>query len=661
MTLPLLPVYHRRVRIGVDSGGTFTDFAWVQPGADGVWRRHELKLPSTPRDPAEAVVEGVERILAGLRQCGLPPGALRQVDVIHGTTVATNTLLTRSGARVALLTTAGFEDVLDIGRQDRPQLYDLHPILPPPLVPRELRFGLRERLDYEGRAVLPLSAAETQRCAAWLRRAKPQALAVCLLHSYANAAHETAVAAAIGQALPGLPVFLSSALDPWPREYERISTTVIHAYLSTALGGYITKLAAGLPLGCLLRLVGSNGGIVSAEEALRRPADLVLSGPAAGAQGAALVARRNGCAQFIGLDMGGTSTDVCYGVQTAAAGQGWVGEDQGRDVAGLPLRLPRLAVHSVGAGGGSIARLGLGGALLVGPESAGADPGPAAYGSGDFVTVTDADLILGRLPKSTLLGGQRRLDGARSRRLLGLLAQEAGLTPRACASGIVELAGLAMAGAVGEVTQCRGIDPRGATLIPFGGAGGMHACDVAARLGIRRILFPGGAGCLSAIGALLSRSRRDSGVAVLRTLTEWTVAGRDALLRALRSEAVQGIAGRAALRFTLHCRYPGQSFELPVPAALRESEARLAQRFHRVHRQVYGYALAEEDVEVVAAQASASGPEPRVAGVWQSAEPHPQGHTAGPVTLARRGDTIHLERGWRGHWTASGDLLAGLD
>lgn len=651
-------MYHRRVRIGVDSGGTFTDFAWVQPGADGGWRRHELKLASTPRNPAEAVVEGVERILAGLRHGCLPAGALRQVDLIHGTTVATNALLTRNGSRVALVTTAGFEDVLEIGRQDRPDMYALHPQVAAPLVRRELRFGLRERLDYEGRVLLAPNAAEIQRCINWIRRSRPQAVAICLLHSYANAAQEAALASAIRGALPGLPVFLSSALDPWPREYERTSTTVIHAYLSAVLSSYVASLAAGLPPNCRLRLVASNGGTVSAEEALRRPADLVLSGPAAGAHAAALVAERSGLDHFIGFDMGGTSTDVCYGARPASAAAGWVGEDQGRAVAGFPLRLPRLAVHTVGAGGGSIARLGLGGALLVGPESAGANPGPAAYGVGGFVTVTDADIVLGRLPKSTLLGGHRRLDAARSRRLLGLLAEEARLTARSCAAGIVELAGLAMAGAVGEVTQRRGIDPRAATLIPFGGAGGMHACDVAAQLGIRRLLFPSGAGCLSAFGALLSRSRRDAGIAVLRSLAEWPQAERESLLRALQAEAVQAVEGRAALRFTLHCRYPGQSFELAVPTGLRESKARIAQRFHQVHEQVYGYTLPAEEVEVVAAQAAAAGPQPRVVGAWDPAEPSHQGKAEGPATLTRVGDTIRLERGWAGNWDAAGNLLA---
>jgi N-methylhydantoinase A len=611
------------MRIGVDSGGTFTDFAWN----GGV-----LKLPSTPDDPAQAILVGVKQILAA--HSDVDP---REVKIVHGTTVATNALLTRSGGRVALVTTAGFEDVLEIGRQDRPELYDLHPTLPPPLVPRELRLGVAERIGVDGEVLEPLLPETIARLTARVRKLKLDAVAVCLLHSYAHPVHEQQLAVALYEALPKLPVFLSADVDPQPREYERTSTTVIHAYLATKVRRYLDELATQLPGS--LTILTSNGGTVSAEQAIQRPADLVLSGPAGGVVGSAQFASLCGVKHFIGLDMGGTSTDVCLGWH------GKVAEDSGRNVVGVPLRVPRLAVHTVGAGGGSIARVGLGGTLLVGPESAGAVPGPAAYGKGELPTVTDADIVLGRIASESF--GGVKLSAAKARRAVGRLAKQLGLSTQECAEGIVRIADQRMAHAAAEVTQARGYDPRQCVLIPFGGAGPLHACGIAAHLGITRILIPPAAGVLSAIGAAGTVARRDQTVSIMRLLDENSVRHCHQLAAQVAGQLNIEFSKPHLIRRVLNCRYSGQSFELGVALNAGDKAYRLAGRFAVEHRRTYGFDRAGGHLEIVSMLVTVLGDskqhiQPPV-GQWLSLPKSARG----PLSWAEATCSVHVAAGWK--------------
>lgn len=617
------------MRIGVDSGGTFTDFAW-----DG----GVLKLPSTPHDPAEAIVKGVKLILAALPD--IDPAS---VEIVHGTTVATNALLTRSGGRVVLLTTSGFEDVIEIGRQDRPELYDLHPAMPPPLVPRDLRIGVQERIAVDGEVVTQLTSDELDRLASLVEQLKPDAVAVCLLHSYAYPQHEQR----IGEALHprGIPLFLSSELDPQPREYERTSTTVIHAYLATKMQAYLCELEQRLP--GKVQILTSNGGMATVAQISARPADLVLSGPAGGVVGAARIAHLAGVRNFIGLDMGGTSTDVSLGWN------GTVAEDSGRNVDGLPLRVPRLDVHTVGAGGGSIARVGLGRTLLVGPESAGADPGPAAYGKGELPTVTDADIVLGRITETHFGGVQ--LNPQRAHDAVAQLGRQLGLSATECAEGIVRIADQRMAHAAAEVSQARGYDPRRCTLIPFGGAGPLHACGIAEHLGIRQILIPPAAGVLSALGASVTTARRDVTHSIMQLLDDPAVTQIAEVASALRSRLGQELPRPQRFLTTLHCRYAGQSFELAV--AFAPEAAKLARRFHREHQRSYGYSREGEPIEVVSVKVTGVGgkasPLPGLTGDWNGL---PAAAGSGPASWPEAICSIHVAAGWEWQLDCHGAL-----
>ncbi|MCC7479829.1 hydantoinase/oxoprolinase family protein [bacterium] len=746
------------IRIGVDSGGTFTDFVWTQPDSAGVWSRYSFKLHSTPDDPARAVLEGVERIVFSLVGAALGPPIAAQrslhdlsdstvvgkkkagqdpplqektksgrgqarplhIDVIHGTTVATNALLTRSGARVVLLTSAGMEDVLEIGRQDRPLLYDLRPSLPPPLVPRELRLGVHERVGVSEsergapEVLIALGQAEAQRAARKVKALKPEAVAICLLHSYMYPAHEALLAAALREVLPAdVPVFLSSEVDPQPREYERTSTTVIHAYLSRRVDAYLRRLEAGLAglaaragIDCRLSVLSSSGGTLSAEQAIARPAELVLSGPAGGVRGAAEVMARAGAAElmarvvgaaemrpsktarisagptktrqptgsFIGLDMGGTSTDVCLGWQ------GRVALDSGRLIEGLPLRSSRLAVHTIGAGGGSIARRGSGGALLVGPQSAGADPGPAAYGRGQDVTVTDAALLAGRLPTGMRLGadgaGSIRLDARRSGRFLSALAKELKLSGEDCAEGILRIAEQHMAQAVRQVSQARGYDPRACVLLPFGGAGGLCACGVAQQLGITRILVPADAGCLSALGAVLTSPQQTRIVSVMRVIDVWPAPQLRALLAPHKARLEADFRGQASGR--IHwgcralCRYSGQGHELAVDCMPEpgQKNLRVADSFHTEHERQYGYSRPEAPVEVVSLVLSARAEETEAQGVWNLKAQWRYGAggralaigkpVRGPLLLTEPTCTVFVAKGCKAQVDELGNLFLSL-
>jgi N-methylhydantoinase A len=601
------------MRVGVDSGGTFTDVVAVDER--GQVRVH--KLPSQPRAPWEPVVAGARAVAAGAAVA----------ELSHSTTVATNALLerhrlptvergaddNRRGGPVALVTTAGFEDVLEIGRQARPRLYALHPVVPPPLVPAELRFGLEERLAADG-GVLRAPGAEAlaelrARVEAAVRDAGVRAVAVCLLHAYANPAHERAVAEALAPL--GLPVSLSSDVLPLPREYERTSTTVVDAWVRPVVGPYLERLAAA-ELG-RVRVLASNGGAMSAADAAVRPARTLLSGPAAGVIGALSVARAAGVADAITFDMGGTSTDV------ALITGGEVALTDEATVAGLVLQLPMLAIHTVGAGGGSIALVDAGGALKVGPESAGAEPGPAAYDRGGTrPTVTDANLVLGRLPPTGLLGGAMPLSRARAEAALAPLAAALGVGVEQAAEDVLAVAAAVMARAIKVVSVERGHDPAELTLLPFGGAGGLHAAAVARELGMRRILIPPSPGLLCAYGALTADVAHDFLATLQRAagarLPPSAVAAEflpltQAAMRALDGDGVDPAARRLERAATL--RYRGQSFELTVPLARPDGGVvdDLVAEFHAAHRARYGYAL-DREVELVTLRLRAVGRTP---------------------------------------------------
>ena len=584
------------LRLGVDTGGTFTDFV-VARGA----RITSFKVPSTPRNPAEAILAGLARAIA--------ENAASPTEIVHGTTVATNALLEHKGARTALITTAGFEDVIEIGRQARPQLYNLMVMRPAPLVPRELRFGLIERIGPNGEIITPLDPASLAdivcRLQDFQRSAQPiESVAVCLLFSFANTAHEEAVSRALEPL--AFPVSLSHRILPEYREYERTSTTVINAYLVPIMSRYLRALAGELRR-IPLRVMQSNGGSVSAATAASEPVRAILSGPAGGVVGALRVCGAAGIRDIITFDMGGTSTDV-------ALCRGEARTTNEALVAGLPVAVPLIDIHTVGAGGGSIARVDEAGALRVGPESAGADPGPACYGRGDEVTVTDANLVLGRFGGEALLGGAMTLDIERARQALGRLAAALSLhagrrvSAERAALGIVSVANARMEAALRVVSIERGQDPRLFTLVSFGGAGGLHVCALAEALRIPRVFIPRSPGTLSALGVLLGDVVRDySRTVMLKAGTD----NRRAIEKAFATLERQGIrdlkhegfdAQRIKLAQSIAMRYAGQSFEIDVPFT-----ARFESRFHAAHRERYGYSDPARATEIVSLRLRATG------------------------------------------------------
>ncbi|HZD38854.1 MAG TPA: hydantoinase/oxoprolinase family protein [Actinomycetes bacterium] len=567
------------VRVGVDVGGTFTDLVALVDG-----RLLTAKVPSTPRNQAAGVLRALEA-------AGVDPGAV--AAFAHGSTVATNALLERRGARTALVTTAGFRDVIEIGRQQRPALYDLARDRPPPLVPRELRFTVRERTGPEG-AIIPLDPESLAAAVAAVQRAGVEAVAVCLLFSFLHPEHERRVGEALRKALDGVAVSLSSDVLPEFREYERFSTTVADAYLTPRLATYLERLDAevrgrGYPAPLVMQ---SSGGVIEIDRAARHAASCVLSGPAGGVVGAAWVAGLSGHRDLLTFDMGGTSTDV------AAVLGGNVQTTTESVIGGVPIKLPMVDVHSVSAGGGSVAWVDEGGALRVGPHSAGADPGPAAYGlGGDDATVTDANLLLGYLEDGTLLGGPGgvTLRRALAERALRRLGDRLGHDPVGAALGVVRVANAEMVRALRVISVERGIDPRELVLLAFGGAGGMHACALAEELGMSRVLLPQAAGVLSALGLAISDLRRDYVRPLLGNLDETVKAELEAGYARLEELAVRDL-GEPAMERQADLRYRGQSFELTVPFGGLDE---LASGFHVEHSQRYGYRMDDEPVELV--------------------------------------------------------------
>jgi N-methylhydantoinase A len=589
------------VLLGVDVGGTFTDAVLF----DGE-RLHTAKLPTTPDDQSQAVIAAVEAVL---ERAAAEAGDVEAFA--HGMTVGTNALLEERGARTALIATRGFGDVLEIARQDRPQLYRLCTPKPVPLVEEELRFEAAERTGPQG-VIEPLADAEPGRLTELVRDSGAEAVAICLLFSYLDPAHEQRLAEHLRGELPGVHVSASHEVLPRFREYERCSTTAIDAYLSPLLGRYLGRLGAaasgaGLPQPLVMQ---SSGGVASAEEAALAGAWSVLSGPAGGAVGAGLLAQLCGDGDALGFDMGGTSCDVCV-VEGGA-----VKRTDSRTIAGRTIQLPMVDVHTVGAGGGSIGWRDSGGALRVGPRSAGAQPGPACYGrGGGEPTVTDANLLLGRLAADSKLAGDVSLDESAAAEAVDTLAASLGLGRLEAAEGILRIANQEMVRALRVVTVERGIDPRRFALLPFGGAGPMHAAAIAAELEIDRILCPRAGGVLSALGLCASDRRQDTARTVMLSGAEFSA-------ERVASAVEDLIAGldsnpEAEPEVIYEMRYAGQAFELPVSGSTRPDPTDLAERFAAAHEQRYGHRDLEAEVVLVhirlAMIASGARPRPRAA------------------------------------------------
>ncbi len=587
------------MRIAIDTGGTFTDCVFLRGG-----RLEILKVFSTPANPARAITQAVADVRRRLGERTAP------VELLHGTTVGTNALLERRGGRVALVTTEGFEDVLVIGRQARPELYNFFVQKPPPLVDAVRRLGVRERISADGRVLVALTPPLLARLKRRVRKLHPQSVAVCLLFSYVNPAHERRLARALRSF--GLPVSVSHEILPEFREYERTSTVAVNAYLAPVMGRYLAEVETVAGRKGKVGVMQSSGGTVSARVASAQPVRTLLSGPAGGVVGAQAVAERAGFDRIISFDMGGTSTDVALLSCPAVGGAGALATTNEGSVGGVPVAVPMLDIHTVGAGGGSLAWFDEGGALRVGPQSAGADPGPICYGKGRQPTVTDAHLILGRLDPNQFLGGEWRLDAERTHRYTQpFLRREPGLRRlEELAAGIVAVANATMERAIRVISVERGHDPREFTLVAFGGAGGLHACDLAAALGIPRIVVPKFPGALSALGILCSDVVKDYSRTVL-----WPVDRAPALApkletafrqleRTARADLAREGFPRAAQRLLrqLDLRYRGQAFELTVPYSRDFVHA-----FHQAHARRYGYSDPSRPIEVVNVRLRALG------------------------------------------------------
>ena len=591
------------LRIAIDTGGTFTDCVWIEPKTH---RLKMLKVFSTPADPSQAIAEVLRKIVPG-----------GNFILLHGTTVGTNTLLERKGARTALVTTAGFEDAVEIGRQARPKLYDFFFDRIEPLVPADLRFGINERTASDGEILTSPTPEELRALAAQVVAAKPQSIAISLLFSFANPKNEVAIAKALAPLK--VPLSVSHEILPEFREYERTSTVVINAYLQPVMQNYLHNLEGRLPAtgsrlpkipsgsgpGAGSRkpeaasprifVMQSSGGITALSAAAREPVRTVLSGPAGGVVGAAATARASGFDRIIGFDMGGTSTDV-----SLVEGEITLATDA--QVAGLPVSVPMLDIHTVGAGGGSLARFDAAGLLRVGPESAGADPGPICYGRGTQPTVTDANLLLGRLQPARFLGGDFTLDLERTRRVTQEFLKQHGstLSLEKFAAGVIRVVNATMEKAIRVVSIERGRDPRHFALVAFGGAGGLHACALAEALSIPQVIVPALPGALSALGILASDVVKNYSRTVL-----WRVSGKipqpqlASEFAALEKFAAKDFRdenwkGKALFARSVDVRYRGQGYELNLPLTRN-----LLQEFEREHRQRYGYAHPGREVELV--------------------------------------------------------------
>jgi N-methylhydantoinase A len=649
------------IRLGVDVGGTFTDLVALSEG-----ELVTAKVPSTPRDQSEGVMNAIN---------ASEIEAASVAALAHGMTVATNALLERRGAKTALVTTEGFKDVLEIARQNRASLYDLAQDRPPPLVPRELCFTVKERMGPDGE-ISPLDEESLQETVEALKAADVEAIAVCLLFAFAHPGHERRVGEALRGAMPDVHVSLSSEVLPEFREYERFSTTAADAYLGPKLAAYLKNLAektddAGIPAPLIMQ---SSGGVVPVEDAATDAAGCVLSGPAGGVVGAAHVGSLGGYDDLLTFDMGGTSTDVA----PIIAGEAQTTTET--VVAGVPIKLPMVDVHTVSAGGGSIAWADAGGALRVGPHSAGAEPGPAAYGKGgEEPAVTDANLFLGYLKDGTELGGEVVLDQGLSERALSSLGEKLGLDAEDVALGIVRVANAEMVRALRVISVERGLDPREFALLAFGGAGGMHACALAEELGMGTVVVPRAGGVLSALGLAISDLRRDYVRPYLVSMDEVDEDEFEGRYSEMENAAADDLENPDYQR-RADLRYAGQSFELTVEA---DSLEKLEERFHAAHEGRYGYRMEDEPVELVNLRLVATVPaekppldepappgEPEVGsreanfdGGWKETpildrENMGEGsEVEGPAIVEFRESTCVVRPGWRGAVDGVGNLV----
>jgi N-methylhydantoinase A len=568
------------LRVAIDTGGTFTDCVWIDRG-----RTRLLKVFSTPADPAKAIAEAIQQIARET-----------SVTLLHGTTVGTNAILQRKGGRVALVTTKGFEDAIEIGRQARPRLYDFFFDRVEPLVPAELRFGIAERTDSEGKILEQPQPQELADLRQIIKQQHPDAIAVTLLFSFANPANELAIEQELRSL--DLPLSISHKILPEFREYERTSTVVMNAYLQPVMQRYLESLDQRLAQSShrnRIFVMQSSGGITTLATAAREPVRTVLSGPAGGVVGASATARFSGFRQIISFDMGGTSTDVALVDGEARA-------SSQSEIAGFPVGVPMLDIHTVGAGGGSLARFDAAGALRVGPESAGADPGPICYGRGTLPTVTDANLLLGRLQSDRFLGGNFQLDLERTRRLTTewLKQKNSNLSLERFADGVISVVNATMEKAIRVVSIERGYDPRHFALVAFGGAGGLHACELAQALGIPRVIVPTLPGALSAFGILVSDVIKDYSRTILWRTTAQLPTARLKLEFAQLAQSArrdfqsEGWQGKIQEQLTIDTRYRGQGYELNIPYT-----PKLIADFHRAHAQRYGYGHPDREIELV--------------------------------------------------------------
>jgi N-methylhydantoinase A len=594
-----------RYAIALDVGGTFTDVTLLGPGADGLFI---AKTPTTPADPSQGFLAGVAKALA---LAGASPEALDQV--LHGTTIATNAILEGKGARTGLLITQGFRFVLEIGRHDIPRHANMFAWQKPSRpVPPELIFEIPERVGVDGEQLTPVDATAVRSAACRLRDAGVASVAVCFLHSYASPAHERRAREALLAEHPDAAVSLSSEVLPVFREYERAMATVLNAYVLPLVGHYVARLEDKLRargIRAPLRIMKSNGGVIGADVVRGQPIHTALSGPAAGVVGARLVGQAAGFPSLISVDVGGTSADVCLirdgEVEVTSEGQ----------VGVWPLHVPMIDVHTIGAGGGSIARVAEDGTLTVGPQSAGALPGPVCYGmGGDAPTVTDAHLVLGRVPPA-LVGGEIPLDVEAARRaILDRIARPLGLSLEAAASGILQIVDNNMVGAIRLVSVERGHDPRDFALVPFGGAGPLHGGSLAALLGMRTVVVPRHPGVLSTLGLLATDVRNDYARTSLQKPPHHAAAAVAAIYGDLEGEATAWLAAEGVppdqrrLQRLADLRYRHQGFEITVPWNEPDlSVDALVRRFHERHRRLYTYALEDAPVEIVTLRVSATG------------------------------------------------------
>lgn len=561
----------KKLQIGIDTGGTFTDFVFF----DGV-QLEMHKVPSTPEDPSRAIVQGIIDIIGK---------DLDDLDIVHGTTVATNALLERKGARIALITTRGFEDVIQIGRQNRGELYNIFWESPVPLVEESMRFGLNERTTFEGKVIQRVKKSELLSLINKIKKSKAEGIAICFLHSYANPKNEESAERALKSL--GIPISVSSRILPEFREFERTSTVAANSYLLPKVKTYMDSLSHKLPTADI-SVMQSNGGVISPEQAALEPVRIILSGPAGGVVGAAKVAELAGYKKIITYDMGGTSTDIAL----CEDGPKFTTETV---IDGVPIKIPMIDIATIGAGGGSIASIDSGGALKVGPQSAGAEPGPACYGKGSYPTVTDANLVLGRIKPEAFLGGRMKIYPRKSLSALKKLSNKMKLSVEELAEGIIKVANANMERALRVISIGKGYDPREFAMVSFGGAGGLHACELAQAMEINSVIFPKDPGVLSALGMLTADMFKDYSLTVFLDQEETNQQVLEDAYSLLEQKASEDFElNKIKFKRFLDIRYKRQSHEITVPYGKNFISA-----FHREHKKRYGYSKTSSEVEVI--------------------------------------------------------------